>query len=1323
MGILGKILGGSKSKLGPKLKQAARLLDGDKLDDAAELLGKLWTERPEDVSAEDLSELNSLRVRLFHGLFAAGLQDSALDLAESLAEAVPKELPQIVAALIDSGAIEPRVLALAKQAVEISPKDRRLMITAAKNIIAARGEDVADEELKFLTETATAFPLWQEGQGMLADRYLRESRSDAEALAIYRNAYHNRKADRRLRAVLLESLIENEETDEFAAEVYRDTVETSENPAALRLLAEYYIQQEDFSSATVPYITRALEKAKLSQEALKQLSGIVLGSTNELLDRGELLLAVYRQGYSDRDLLAFLGEFLAQANKFDDEAIEVMTKAFELRMVSKRAILILTEHCLANDREDDFAVRVYESYLSTWPDRPQRRIYGVLAHHYANLTRVDDQAQKIYEEALIDTPTDPLAITILARAYHAADRRDEAAEEIYRHAFPIADEQVKRELATVLAEMRVAVNDYNEETLQYLSVMGRPERGPLAEVYDEALTNCFLAAGRRGEQAQAAYFALFKRTEETEHLNPRLVTLLADIIKERGAPPEPGSIEMRVYRKLFELQKFSTDAEIAFVLMADCFSQPEPAVNVLNLAVRCFEADAAQLVALTQRHDRESLLQEIGDFYIEHYNFPQAARAFETSYELSPTDEIRYRLAKIHLLEDRADRSLEQLAALDAPEMAIRRRYWEAAAHQQLGDPGRAGKILAELPRDGEIPSFLLDLRSAINLELQDKLDDSLEVYSGITDGEDVARFQRWLQLERGIVLMKLGRLEEARQHLEEIHRHNPNGRAEQLFFSLSLFLLAREQLQNDELAEALPLFTRAVEVNRNHRLLRQVIVELLSFYGEQAFFGGQLERAARILEVAHRILPKRTRTKIYLAYAYHRLKEYAKAIIYYRDITWTDEDPQLERSHAYAYLANQQPEKAWRVFLDLARRGNLLAENFPRLVSCFLADQDAVDGQLWEPVQFPEGVDKLLLAALLIHDGQFKRSAQQLEEMIRGEGATPQVHWYLGQAYARMDKRDLAVHNWLELSRLVGDGPGSPEMKIRQFTEIGLAFLSAGYAPEAMQTWDHLRQLDEGNADLPVLYASTLDLNAYQLARKDQNKLAREEWKKALGFDPDNPRILQNYGIVNLLLDDYDEASRQFTRLALLWQEASRTDRERYNELQSSISHLERAMNTLALTKGRGDFDLTKVRAEDIIDYYQKANQFYWILSLDKRATQQQIENEYFRLIKIFNPERHADDFMLVEESYSNLFADPARRELIDLFVFNPTEVPAVRQRLTRLSRDGGISFEQLQLPDSVPPPDFQQLEPAKADEQELVEPLADLLRINFKIPDWTIL
>jgi len=1323
MGILNKLRGGSGGKLAPRLKQAERLLDGGKLDEAVELLDKLAAERTESTPAGEVRELSRLRRAAFNNLLQEGLTERALAHAEMLAAGDRESLIYVAEKLVDGQLLDPRALKLISTAAQGGDRERRLLLAEAKLILTRRGDQMAGAELEFVTEAAKAFPLWKDGLSVLADMYLKDGRRDNEALTVYRNAYPNRKADRRLREVLLESLIANEQHDEFAASVYRDAVETSSSPQALRLLAEYYIEKGEFVPQTIYYIQRALETSKLSPEALKKVAEIALVAQGVSFDRLALCTAVYRQGFSDRNLLAFMAEQLAQANRFDAEAIEIMTRAFELRMVSKRAILILTEHCLANDREDDFALRVYESYLSTWPDRPQRRIYYILAHHYASLTRVDEQAQKIYEEALVENQTDTEIITILARAYHASARRDDAAEQVYRHAFPLAGGAVKVELATILAEMKLASGDFNEDTLQYLTVMGRPESGPLKDRYDEALTNCFLATGRRGEQAQQAYFALFERTEYSPDLSMRLVALLAEIIRERPAPPVPDSLEMRVYRRLFEMQKFSTDPEISFVLLDEALSALKPQVNLLNLAVRCFEADMARFVEALKKHHREKLLAEVGGFFIEHYNFQQAALAFEASYEIAPSEEINYQLTKLHLLEERPTHALEHLALVTSPQYVTKRIYWEAAAYQQMGQPEHAAELLAKIVADGEVPEFLLKLRQGLNLELSNSLEASLKIYDELAGAREYPQFERWVQLERGIVLMKLKRWEQARNHLEEVLRHNPNGRAEQLFLSLALFFLAREFMHSDSIDLALPLFTRAVEVNRNHRLLRQVIVEVLSLFGERAFFDGKLDRAARILEVAHRILPKRAETKTYLAYTYHRLQDYAKAIIYYRDISWSDENPRLELSQAYAYIAHRQPEKAWKVYLDLTRRGNLPLDNFPRLVACFLADAEATGGKSWKKVEFPEGVDGLLLGALLIHDGQYERAAEALEQLVKDEPANLQMRWYVGRAYAQMGKRDMAVHNWRNLLALCLTAEASPETKIRQLSEIGLAFLGAGYAHEAMQTWEELRKLDDKNPDLPVLYAATLDLNAYQLARKDQHKLAREEWKKALSYTPDNTTILQNFGICCLLLDDYEEATRQFQRLSQLWAGMMRKDPRTYGIYSKYIGALERAMNTLALTKGRPEFDLTKVRAEDAIDYYQKANQFYWILSLDKRATQLQIEHEYFRLIKIFNPERHADDFMLVEESYTNLFKDPERRAIIDLFVFNPLDISTVRQKLSHLPKTGEVSFEQLRLPVSLPPPDFQQLKPIKATDDELSGPLIELLEINFKMPDWMML
>jgi tetratricopeptide (TPR) repeat protein len=1330
MSILGKIFTPGAPKAGARVKQAQKLVEQRKLGEAKDLLEQLVAE-PEGLSDDDQQQLRELRLRVFKELLKedGAANNGALAYGVQIADSDVKTLSDVATELAGAQVIEPEALGLIRRAVEHNQQNKKLLLAHAKHLLAQRGEELSPPETEFLVLAAESFPLWKDGMSLLADRFLREGRRDDDAVVIYRNAYPNRKADRRLREVLLESLISQGAKDDFAAEVYRDAVEMGENPEALRLLAEHYISKGDLTSATAPYIQRALEKTKLGEDSLKYLTELVL-SGKAGVDQLPMTLQIYRQGYSDRALLEFTSDRLAEAGKFDDLAIEIMTHAFEQRVVTKRAVLILTEHCLANDRDDDFAMSIYERYLGTWPDRPQRRIYALLAHHYALRTRVDDQAQKIYEEALADNPTDPPTVQILARAYHANDRRDDTAEMLYRQAFPQVQEDTKKQLAQVLAEMRVAAQDFSQETLLYLTTAGRPTSGPLAGRYDEALTNCFLAAGRRGEAAQEAYFALFERTESSPELNPALVRLLAEIIKESGKTPERGSVHLRVYRKLFDLDKFSTDPEIAFVLLTDALEHKEHNSTVLQMSVLCFEADSERFVELVKRTGFEGLVQEVGDFYVEHYNFQLASKAYsiQAGFSENPSDEVLYRLAKIQLLEGEPDKALACITRLRGTEYARKRLYWEAAALQQKQDAAAAASLLSRVRGADDIPGFLIDLREAMNMELRGELREALAGYESLQGQELYPRFERWINLERGIVLMKLDRLAEAVAHLEEVYRHNPGGRAEQIFFSIALTLQAHAYVKDDKLRDAMPLFTRAVEVNRNHRVLRQVIVDVLAYYGETAFFRGELERAISLLDVAQRVLPKRLETKKFLAYAHHRNKDYAKALISYRDIQWSDEEPQIERSQAYAFIENGQPDKAWRVFIDLARRGQMTSDNFLRLVGCFLADADAQGLKAWGKIDFAGIGEGVPLSALLLHDGEYDRAAAELMKVAAAEPNNQQVYWYLGRAYSQAGKRDMAVHNWKKLLDLAVEGSDDPAAgggatKVRKLTEIGLAFLEAGYAQEAMQTWAKLRELDDKNADLPVLYAATLDLNAYQMARKDQVKLAQDEWKKALAFDPNSVQLQQNYAIACLLRDEFDEATGQFRKLGRMWQALIDKNPRQYAPLSKQLVHLQRMLQKVEVLKERPEFDLTKINAEDWIDFYQRANQYYWILGLHKGAVPVQIEREYFRLIKIFNPERHAEDFMLVEESYTNLFKSPERREMLDLMVFNQVSMADLRTRLTRVPQDGVISFERLELPASVPPPDFSQLSPRKATDDELQAPLREMLAISWKIPDWTVI
>jgi curved DNA-binding protein CbpA len=139
------------------------------------------------------------------------------------------------------------------------------------------------------------------------------------------------------------------------------------------------------------------------------------------------------------------------------------------------------------------------------------------------------------------------------------------------------------------------------------------------------------------------------------------------------------------------------------------------------------------------------------------------------------------------------------------------------------------------------------------------------------------------------------------------------------------------------------------------------------------------------------------------------------------------------------------------------------------------------------------------------------------------------------------------------------------------------------------------------------------------------------------------------------------------------------------------------------------------------MVDYYQRANQFYWILGLSKNATKGQIEKSYFRLVKIFDPERHASDFMLLEDAYANL-TNLRKRERIDIFAYNPVDAGRLRQ-IVLGDRGVGSVFEELNLHVTVPGPDYSQLEPDDTPPKEIIAKLSDSIQIYFKLGDISVI
>ncbi len=1318
--VLSELIGGVS------LKKAAELLRRGKAEDALKIIQKLSEQMPSPPPDDKLDEYAELHAQW--GRCLAKLKDpAALEHFVISHEARSNEsLLREGAILIEElGLVSPQATDYILRLSKLTEGEKGFLLSYAKELVGDGDVTLDDTEFELVVEASKAFTLWKGGSSLIADRFLAQGREDEEAIEIYRIAYPTRKNDEKLVNVVLSHLIADSERSDFAATLYRDLLDSGqENDDALRLLAEYYVEQHEVTPGTIDYITKALEKKLPRRDVLESLAAYLLKTRKEFLDKKKLLLLVFRAGYFNKNVLAFLAQAFAEEGNFSDEALMAYEEALKNNLLTKRITLVLTEHFLGEDRRDEFACKVYEHYLGAWPERKTPRLYALLAATYVEKKRIDEQAQSIYESTLAHDPSNSEILPLLAASYLTYETRQPKAYSVYERAFPyIEDEEIRNRIALLLAEHRIEDGNYDKRTLDYIELALQSATGERRERLYEARTKCFLTLNRRDKEAVKVYLDLYNELGEERTEDVRLIAILSDILIEK---PEEVDIEEGLRRQIFyerfENEKFSCPKNIAFYLLDHVLRENPDYKYRIHLAVRCLEADSGHLADKLKEAGELDTLQLVGRFYLERYNYELAARAYSVANEYHHTEENDYQLAKIRLYEGKTEQALALLEKVKSEEKTPHVLYWRAAAYQQETRPDKVTPLIKKLEQEADsIPEVLIKLRKGLNAELLGDYGDAVELYNELLDSPGSMPYRRWVDIEIGLALWRMGATAEAEKKLGEVYRYNPNGRAEQRNYSYILVLHGFELIQEGKWEDALNNFLESVEANRNDRLLRSVIVDLLLNYAKRFFFDSEYERAVQILEVAHRILPKSIEAKTYLAYSYHLLSQYAKALIYYRDITWTTDAPTLERSQAYCYLQNKQTRKAWRVFLDLKRRGTLLPANIPLLLDAYLSDKEQEGSETFKEFEFPEDVKSPIpFAAFYIHDGLHDRALELLTKHAKGDLQEMQRLWFLGKASAKKGDRKLAVTYWKQLLKASQSRPTHDETKLSQLLEIGLAFLQAGYAQEAMETWEDLKKLDEKFQHLPKLYAYTLNLNAYTLAQKDNLKLAIAEWEKAIEYDPDNLAILQNMAIAYMAAEEFDLSALHWRKLMSRWKVMIDRDPHIHAHLTVAMGEVERVLSDVFVAKMQEADEAYVAKTEEMVDYYQKANQFYWILGLNKNATKGQIEKSYFRLVKIFDPERHASDFMLLEDAYANL-TNPRKRERIDIFAYNPVDAGRLRQIVLGDRRVGSV-FEELNLHVTVPGPDYSQLEPDDTPPEEIIAKLADSIQIYFKLGDISV-
>ena len=1329
MGLLDKIL-----SRGPQaaVRKASGLLERGLSEQAIEVLDRFFAEvREKDGAGTDPELMLDAWLLYARGLKSLGKHEEAL---RAYREAVLQEeklersevLSEALAFISEHKLFIPDGEEIFRRKLRRDPKDTRTLLNLAKVLV--KREKLSPEDFELIERAAEEFPMWTGGSELICRYYLEQGRDDEKALAVYKSAWSNHPEDKELARVLRDTLVKHAARDDFALGFYEKWLSEHEDPEVLRIYSNEKIRRGQISEFSAPFIEQAVEQGLVDKDLLRKLADVVLSGTRKFLPKGVWAERLYQAGLREGRLIGEYAETLVELERLDEEARQIYEAALRHHDLSRRAVYLLTQQLTAVEEVSPFAAKVYEEFINLFPDRADDKLYWLLSREYIRQKRVDEGARQIYHRALDYDPSDPEIIELLAHSYAQTLDTSEEAIEVYNRAFALLPNghPLKVELAQILLDVRLRQSQYDQKTLRLIDfLLPRVKQEKRRSDLKLAQARCFLNLEFTDQEAKEAYLELYRELGDKARENPRLIRILAQIFIEEGADPHTDPLVNEILNLAFDIDKFHSHPEIAFRLLPDLLREEELSRRTLQMVVRAFDADPDRLVDLLRQAGKVEVLSQITQFYMQHFNFEQAAKAARVAFEVSSTDLNRFSLAKVLILEGKAKEALKHLTKIKQDSLRPQVEYWKAVAYLALGEPANALSLLERAVEMGlEVSPALITIRRGNALELKGDLSAAKELYYRALEQKGGDTFRRWVEIQRGVIMLKENDSQGAERHFERILEQNPRGRAENRFLAVCKLIQAAELLRREDYESAARLVAnRDFRARADERLI-ELATHLLWAYGEPAFFDANYQLAILLYEACYKLDPERARNLYFLALAYHLLGVYPQALLYYQRLEWGLHPIELERNQAYCYMEAKQWSKAWKVFADLIQRGGMLERDYPLLYRAFLLDHETRGERRFARLDLPD--QGLVGAAIYLKDGTLEKAQQILEHLLKDKErqSDPHLLWYLGKLHAERGEKEVAVHYWRQLVEVSQNHPDFKARRDRVLLELGLAFLDAGYAEEAMEIWEELRKLWEKQGRLKdmhqvlaKLYAATLSLNAFQLARRDQLSVAIEEWKKALKYDNRNQEIIQNLAIAQLSAGRYEDALATFERLKGLLErqvEGSRVPAE----LARKLKTLDELIRDLHKLPELDQYSIERINLESKIDLYRRVHRMYAILGLTKQASPSQVEREYFRLIKIYNPERHAEDFMLIEEAYENL-TNPARREVLDLFAFNPVSVKDLRVQISAEEGAVGI-FEVLPPEVEIPAPDYRFLKREASSPEEVEEKIWSLLSLNLNLGEW---
>ena len=1197
--------------------------------------------------------------------------------------------------------------------LEAASHQKREDFPGALRVIEKAVKDLSDPgeiarvlaEIAFVSDDEAVLPLLERASGKwpesnpialaLCSKYVKEERFDERTLPLFSRMHQRAPDNRQVLYGLAMCLKRLEKFDRTSLAVYRRAFhEYSTNNEFLYALSRTYASQRPPVNEALPVIERAL-KFFPEEEAFHKARVSILANLPSLTpDHVRLLLEAYKKS-KDQKLAEKLVDHLLAAHADDEDACRVYEAVWRDHPKRTALLTILAERYRLSGRKDKAAMEIFQAFFDDMPRERENTLY--LARRYAEANAASQSAILVYQQALRDgttTDVDPVVLA-LARGYLALGRRDEEAARVYRMAHNAEPENY--DVLTALKDVAMAggrmdgaranplidyIKDPNTET-------------EVASALARKLGESLASEGRKDADACDVYrlnVADRKASEAEEEL------LVEALVEGGNVKLADSPLIERVYRR--------TDSEKLAATLAELYRESgKLSRSTLPIVVRTLEANPSNrklavwaLPYLLDKHGQDekyfpllatlivkghlSAMKDvkpglvagtatrIARDRIREGAYKAAIEILGEAFKFDPNPILQYLLGVSYQGSGDFTAGLAVFKDLIKSEKEnAQYRYRSAVLKLISGDLSEAEKDLDELAK--RFPDHaLVHLRKGMLLEAREDRQGALAEYELVrTRDKAVAAFAEY---RKGMLLCSKG---DWREGLKLLDRAAGGGIQSPTLDSARLVacvILADEAMKSGSLDPAEKLLKAVAEVSSppwpqvaTERLIRLALLRLEA---------NDEKGAQRALEVAEKTGTRDSRVGSLLALIDIQAGR-PKASVERLERALTSRDPAgAELAHrlwaAISIRLGRHDEGRESADWLVARK----AEGAVRLR--FLAVwrdpleidwPPALENWTYEGLEnelcFPVG----LIGRMAYKRADYEGGAKYLEKYHKDQSKPDKVEaeFLLGLMYIKQKKANLGLHYWGHILE-EGHRDLSGRQRVEALMLLGYHFLEHGETERSREAFKLAKEAGAEEEEIARAISYSYLQAGHLAAKVDNMRGAIREWERILESSPNDWQALQNLGLAHFLVGEDEKATEYFDQLFSLCEEhPGLVDEETLSFL---LEETRKMINQLVSLK-QSDTVRAEVKREILVDEIRSANRHYWTLGVKKGATSEEAQANYFRLVKIYNPEKYPEDFMILESAYE-FFNKPGQLKKNEQRVFN-----AFNFRLLGLESTGGLT------------------------------------------------